>query len=327
MALSHRELLRVITAMMIANSPSALLRGLPRGTARVWPRFSLPQTLSLLLLLVPGTASCSPTSRIDDSTSCPFRVVREGPARNGDVPFIERDSLLRDPERNTVPGPRGLRAVVHSDAAHHPSIFLEADRRPPRLLRARASRPRWSPRGRYIACMVGHSLQRPWELSVVDVASGRHWDPEAPCHAMNYAWSPKGDAIAFEGPGHAGQHRLLCVVTWPGLRLTVLDSLPVSTNFHFSWSPDSRWLVTDRATRLDSEEDVNASDLWLVSRDGRRCQLTNTPDLVETEPHWVNDRRIQFLRAHPTDDGADEESRSLDLLPVVHRPSRIGGPL
>src|SRR6266571_6347193 len=131
MALSHRELLRLITAMMIANSPSALLRGLPRGTARVWPRFSLPQTLSLLLLLVPGTASCSPTSRIDDSTSCPFRVVREGPARNGDVPFIERDSLLRDPERNTVPGPRGLRAVVHSDAAHHPSIFLEADRRPP----------------------------------------------------------------------------------------------------------------------------------------------------------------------------------------------------
>ena len=288
-------------------------------------RTSFPAALLATFLLAwPAAAGCSPPA--SDSTTCSWKVVGEGMAQPGDVDFADRDPLLRDSQSNTVPGPNGSCAIVKSGAAHHPSIFIESPGHPLRLLRSMASRPKWSPQGKHIACMVSRSARLPWELSVIEVASGRHWDPEAPCHAMNYAWSPRGDAIAFEGPGHAGQHRLLCVISWPSLRVTVLDSIPVSSNFHFSWSPDSRWLVLDRATRLDSEEDVTASDLWLISRTGVRCQLTNTPAFVETEPHWVNGRRIQFLRTRMTDDDPVEESRSLDVLEAGNRLRGTRGP-
>jgi Tol biopolymer transport system component len=148
---------------------------------------------------------------------------------------------------------------------------------------------------------------------IVEIASGRTWHPKAPCHAMNYAWSPMGDAVAFEGPGYSGTRRMLCVMEWPSMAVKVLDSLSVSTDFHFSWSSDSRWLVLDHATQLDNDEEVVASDLWLISRDGKRCQLTRTRDLIETEPHWVNESRIQFMLSRPSSEGSEDDRRFLEV--------------
>jgi dipeptidyl aminopeptidase/acylaminoacyl peptidase len=216
---------------------------------------------------------------------------------------------------------------VESDSLHHPRIFIEDTSAKTKRLLIRGSRPRWSPDGKRIACQVWRSKERPWMLCVVELASGREVEPRIGCFAMNYSWSPNAQYLAIEGPLFGGTRRGLCRVEFPSLDVVMLDTLPVMSNYHVTWSPDSRYLVTDRATSLDRYEDVTASDLWLFDEHLRRCRLTSTTAIVESEPKWIDATRIQFTRELLREEElGDEEVRILELTSPGRRAAKGKGP-
>lgn len=273
-----------------------------------------------------GTVSGSSAGGGDQT--CPFRVVRARDPKPADRPHEQEHPLLRDAESRVVPGPGSLRAVVQSDSLHHPHVYIEDSSTGTKRYLIRGSSPRWSPDGKHLACRVWKSKQKPWMLALVDVATGRTLEPSIGCAAMNFAWSPNGKHIAVEGPIHGSSRRGLCRVAFPSLATAMLDTLSVMSNYHFSWSPDSRYLVADRATKLDRHEEVVASDLWIFEEDLRKCRLVGTSSFVETEPRWVDGATIRYLRQSADKDVVGEtEDRVLELVPVGRRAGKkSGGP-
>ncbi len=105
---------------------------------------------------------------------------------------------------------------------------------------------------------------------------------------------------------------------------------PLCVGQHPAWAPDGEWIVY-QITRDHSHapEDVRQhtpdtlphlhndktnhqivdSDLWIIHRDGtRRHQLTNTPDVLESDPHWSVDGKSIVCR--------DERTGRLRILEV-----------
>lgn len=128
----------------------------------------------LLLACVLATANANgPASLLHP---CDWRVKSKRPATAADRPYASRHRLLRDlHDARVAPGPGKLRAVVRSDAQHHPHVFIEDSTTgsAQRLLERSLSQPRWSPDGKWIACTTWESRQRPWLLRVVNFASRR----------------------------------------------------------------------------------------------------------------------------------------------------------
>ena len=119
--------------------------------------------------------------------------------------------------------------------------------------------------------------------------------------ALNSVWSRDGKHVAFDSddlvsvvrPLQAGSARTLC------------------TGNHPAWSPDGKWIVfqitrdhthapddprqhtPDTLPHLHDDKTnhrIVDSDLWIIGADGTgRHQLTNTPDVMETEPDWSPD--------------------------------------
>ena len=110
---------------------------------------------------------------------------------------------------------------------------------------------------------------------------------------------------------------------FPSLRTVVLDSLPVNSNYHVSWSPDSRFLAADRATSVDHHGNIMGSELMLFDDRMHRCMLTQTRDIVETEPKWVDGARIRYTIEPPV---GEEEVRVLELVPAGRKTAKQGGP-
>jgi hypothetical protein len=61
-----------------------------------------------------------------------------------------------------------------------------------------------------------------------------------------------------------------------------------------AWSPDSRSLAVARITATDSEENPTASDLWIFGVNASRCQLTDTPAILESRPRWIDSTNILY---------------------------------
>ena len=78
------------------------------------------------------------------------------------------------------------------------------------------------------------------------------------------------------------------------------------------FSPDGSW-VACVISRLDREKDRRLSDIWLISRDGRkRVQLTNRHHRDHT-PRWSPDgRRIAFVAPESDDDKAKPQVWVID---------------
>jgi tricorn protease-like protein len=217
----------------------------------------------------------------------------------GEVPFSETQRLRRNPENpNDVPGPDSLRIVVRN-TGHRPAIYLEGAHggRSEQLLE-KACGPRVSPDGKYVACTVWQSLQRPWTLVLLDLKTRQRIEPTLDGCSSPYVWSPDAKWIAvMVTPGQLPQSRL-ALVAIPSGRVQWIDSLSVFSDYEFEWSPDSRYLAVARPTEIDpSSEEPTASDVWIFSLDGRRkCLLAATPDYVEHEPRWISNSAIQVDR-------------------------------
>jgi dipeptidyl aminopeptidase/acylaminoacyl peptidase len=130
--------------------------------------------------------------------------------------------------------------------------------------------------------------------------------------ALLPAWNRAGTEVAFgaldrihvAAAGEAPTARELCVGQHP------------------AWSPDGEWIVfqitrdhshatgDDRQHTPDTlphlhndktNHQIVDSDLWLIRRDGtERQQLTNTPDVLESDPDWSPDGKSIVCRDERT---------------------------
>lgn len=252
--------------------------------------------LLALYAALSGIAACSGVAG-SASEPCDWTVRSIRAPGPSDIPSEEHAPLLRDPDHpNNVPGPGTLRAVVKSDSLHHPHIYIENTATGTRKLLRRGSRPRWSPDGKQIACKVWESIKRPWLLCVVDVATGRSFVPDLQCLVMNYEWSPDGRSIAVGGVLPGSETNVLSLYNVRTRTSRLVDTLSVFSDYQFGWSPDSRYLAVQRPTRVVDEEEPSAADIWIFGASGTRCQLTDTPDYVESEPQWIGTDRLLVLR-------------------------------
>jgi len=100
---------------------------------------------------------------------------------------------------------------------------------------------------------------------------------------LNPAWSPDRRRVVFSS-GNA-----ILMVNADGSELREL-----ARGHHPAWSPDGLKLVFDVAR--DDGHRILSSDLWLINADGSELTaLTQTPDVLETEPSWSPEgRRIAY---------------------------------
>ena len=246
-------------------------------------------------MLVP-LLSCSPRSTAGGDSPCGWSVVGSRPRTPADSPYENRNPLLKAPDNpNRVKGPENLVAVVKSDSLHHPQIYIEDEATGERRHLLRGSKPKWSPDGTRIACEVWKSLERPWVLSVVDVKTGKAMEPDIGCLADTYRWSPDGRSIAVGGTLEGKSVNVLCWVRLASGTSQMLDTLPVFAAYEdLSWHPDSRALVVTRATAVNAEEENTAADLWIFDEHGRGCALTETPEVIEESPQWLDGESIVY---------------------------------
>jgi len=246
-------------------------------------------------MLIP-LLSCSRGSTAGGEPTCVWSVTGSRARAAADVPFEDRNPLLKSPgDPNRVNGPGRLVAIVKSDSLHHPQIYIEDEATGKRRHLLRGSKPKWSPDGTKIACEVWKSLERPWNLCVVDVQTGKKVEPDIGCLVDTYRWSPDGRSIAVGGTLPGKSINVLCLVRLPAGTGQMLDTLPVFSAYEdLAWSPNSRALVVTRATAVDAEEENTAADLWLFDGEGRRCPLTETVGVVEESPRWLDNASILY---------------------------------
>jgi len=232
----------------------------------------------------------------------------------GEIPFADTVRLLREPDNaNYVPGPDSLWFVVRKNQQHKPAIYLE-NRASGRseLLIDRASGPRVSPDGKFLACIVWRSVQRPWNLVLLDLKSRRLTEPDLDGCASPYAWSPDAKWLAVMAtPCQSPKSRLALVSVETG-RVRWVDSLAVYADYEFGWSPDSHNLVVVRPTAIDREsEDPTVTELWMISDGGRRrCRLPAAPGYVFSQPKWISNSALGIDRARR---GSSDERVVLEL--------------
>jgi Tol biopolymer transport system component len=260
-----------------------------------------------------------------EPSPCEWSISNTRPAQAEDVSYEKLHPLLRDPANpNNVPGPGTLRAVVKSDSLHHPHIYIEDTATDTRRLLRRGSRPRWSPNGKQIAATVWESIDRPWLLCIVDVATGKSFVPELGCLVMNYEWSPNGNTIAIGGVMYGQARNVLCLYSVASRSSRIVDTLQVFSDYQFGWSPDSRHLIVQRPSRVVGEQEPSAADLWLFDLRGGKCQLTQTAEYVESEPRWIDNRRALTTRRLVT--GQDAQSEVVHVLELAHSRASGGTP-
>ena len=247
------------------------------------------------LMLIP-LLSCSRGSTAGGESQCGWSVTGSRVRAAADIPFEDRNPLLKSPgDPNRVKGPGNLVAIVKSDSLHHPQIYIEDVATGKRRHLLRGSKPKWSPDGTRIACEVWKSLERPWNLCIVDVKTGKAVEPDIGCLVDTYRWSPDGRSIAVGGTLPGKSVNVLCLVRLPAGTGQMLDTLPVFAAYEdLTWSPDSRALVVTRATSVNAEEENTAADLWLFDGEGRRCALTETVGVVEESPQWIDRGSILY---------------------------------
>ena len=235
---------------------------------------------------------------------CSLRVLRVRAVGQADVPFIDGNRFLREPDNaNRVPGPDSSWFVVRSTAQHTPAIYLEDHHTGmSELLLDRASGPRVSPDGSRLACIIWRSIQRPWTLVLLELKSRRLIEPALDGCASPYAWSPDGKwLVVMVTPCQSATSRLALVAV-PSGHVAWVDSLSVFADYEFAWSRDSRLLALIRPTAIDRDtEEPTATELWILAEGGkRRCFLPTTPGYVMSEPKWVSDSAIRIKRSRHT---------------------------
>lgn len=250
--------------------------------------------------------------------------VMERPATDKDVRLTSRIPVLAEPEVwKDVPGPRGERAVFWQETSKiHGYRILDRRGRSLHVLQ-HVNRPRWSPDGRWLA--VSHwSRGLPYQLALVEVATGRVIPIPQVEHLDYFAWSPDSRKLAFVGRSYpAGD---LQAAGWLSLPDTSVHVVAPDLNSAFeciklAWSADSRRFVA-LMHREYEHDDVRVTDLWLFGLMPGACRLTATPRVEESNVGWLDDRRVIFRPERWDDDEAQSGFGTVLELPALAEPPR-----
>ena len=235
-----------------------------------------------------------------------------------ELKLVARHASGETPENpNTVPGPDASQLVVRHDAARHPRVFLERrGAAPETLFRANATSPAWSPDRTHVAGILWHSEQRPWCLGVEELGSRDVIEADAAAHILKFKWSPDSKYVAGDGNSIATGRPILLVMDVSDGSCVVLDTLRVLSDYHFSWSPDSRFLAVSVPTAVAETEEVCAAELWIISADGKcRSLVGEASPVVARNPRWFAPLRVAVDSYRCQDAAAGPDSlRVIDLL-------------
>jgi Tol biopolymer transport system component len=127
---------------------------------------------------------------------------------------------------------------------------------------------------------------------------------------INPAWSPDGATFVYDA-----LDRFVVASPESGTHAPIVG-------LHPAWSPDGRWIIyqltRDHSHAADDPRRHTAdtlphvhddktnhrivdSELWIITADGTgRHQLTNTPDVLETDPDWSPDGTTIACRTEDT---------------------------
>ena len=227
--------------------------------------------------------------------SSPVTVVGTRDRRSDDAPMVRRLPFSVGANPRSIPGPDSLRLIDTDDAEHHPRVFIEDLRTGRRddIVGTSASRPCWSPDGRYIACVVYVSQEQPYQLAVIDRHSRRRIDIDACLAVDEYRWSPNSRWIAVEGVERSTNRVGLSIYDLTRGRLRRLSTTPAFGSYGLSWSPDSRLLAFTEPSEVDEDETVLAADLWVAATSSwSPCRVRTSPDEIESQPEWLTDSEV-----------------------------------
>jgi dipeptidyl aminopeptidase/acylaminoacyl peptidase len=244
-------------------------------------------------LLASNACAEKSSGRPHTERACAWVVRESREATASEAAFQDPNPLLRNPENaNYVPGPKGVTAVVATDQKHFRHLMLEDSATPDvKELLIGAGIPRWSPDAKWIACAVWKSPEKTDVLTIIEVETGRVFEPDLDCRAGEYAWAPDGGSIAVIGDDSRGA--ALCLVQVPSGKSRLLTKLPIRSEYsNLSWSPDSRMIATTVTQELDHL--AESTDLYAVDVDGGSCRLTSTATVDESEPRWLDDGHLLY---------------------------------
>jgi Tol biopolymer transport system component len=209
--------------------------------------------------------------------------------------------MLGEPQDgNYVSGPGTLRAVVRTTKEHHPRVYIvdSATDSSRLLLDPWAWRPKWSPDGKWIACETYGSPERPDNLGLVEVRSGRFSQSEFHGRLEDYKWSPDSRWLALELADPMGGFTVLGFFSLAASSFQPVDTLTLFADYDAAWSPNSHMLAVSKPTYTDrdNEDEVTQSDLWLMDTSKARCRLVEGKGFLADAPRWVDSTHVRYVR-------------------------------
>ena len=141
-------------------------------------------------------------------------------------------------------------------------------------------------------------MSAPYNLALVEVQSGRVWQPHLGAQLGECRWSPDSQRLAVELTTAKGGFTVLGFFSLSDGTFAPVDTLTLFAEYDFSWSPDSRALAVSKPTFTDEnhEGEVTQADLWLMDVSGARCRLVEGKGFLAAEPRWVGSTRIRYVR-------------------------------
>ena len=255
---------------------------------------AIEYTVAFLVLAAPNAARMPVAIQDSTADSCVVSK-REGTAE--DVLVRERKPILGAPTNaNDAPGPGAFRAVVRTGG--HPAILVVDKLAGTSRFLCSGSTPRFSPNGRWIAC-IRWSRERPYMLAIVEVRTGKVRTIDNTRQIEDYAWSPNSQRLAFT----SGQDIGWIDIASGKVQVLATDHAEHGADWDgLEWAPDGRRFLGRRHLEYEHDDSVYATDLWLFEVGGKPRRLTHTPKVDEDAPGWLDDRRIRYEVSESSDD-------------------------
>jgi Tol biopolymer transport system component len=244
--------------------------------------------------LVLGACGVLAGGKRTGDSPCPVSVVAVRDKHPAEQPAALQLPFRAGTNPTSIPGPDSLRLLADAPEGH-PRVFIEDMRTGARddVVGVWATRPMWSPDGRYIACETYPSQDQSHQLAVVDRRMRKRVVVEARVAADEYRWSPDSRWIAVEGVERGTNYVVLSVYDLALKRLRRIATTRALGSCGLSWSPDSKLLAFTKPTVVGEDETVLAADLWVASTsDWLRCRVRATQEEIESQPEWLSDATL-----------------------------------
>lgn len=249
------------------------------------------------------------------AAKCPFAVVEIRESHHGETAL--------DTDRNTAVGPNGLVARVVVEKRRGRLVVRNSETGDSLFGCPSASLPAWSPDGTYLSVDLWTTETRMGKLVVFDASNWKRVIDLDLASAASAVWSPDSKRIVSYGSSYRDRDMLFYEVTVPDGAVTVIDRTRVMGDIEFSWSPDSRWILYSKPTKLHHVGDTMVSELRIAEAPtGASWVLVPATDHNQSNPLWIDDHTVQIDRIWwDEDEDANWTTREQRVV-IVLKPSR-----